>query len=197
MTKLPSNSAGFVRRMGVDLCLLAPDCTVVVCRRDPAATALSLSKRYGWDPARARADAAMQRRVLDGWRAIARRHRGPVHFVSLEDFSQRPEPFLRRILPVGDAPLPVPVESVDANGEKPPGKTIEEVLPDPLDHRARRRVQINQPIYPVERDAWMETESGEVLAVLQEIRARYGTSPSAFAAGARPGAGEERARAAS
>ena len=53
MTKLPSNSAGFVRRMGVDLRLLAPDCTVVVCRRDPTATALSLSKRYGWDPARA------------------------------------------------------------------------------------------------------------------------------------------------
>ena len=53
MTKLPSNSAGFVRRMGVDLRLLAPDCTVVVCRRDPAATALSLSKRYGWNPARA------------------------------------------------------------------------------------------------------------------------------------------------
>ena len=86
MTKLPSNSAGFVRRMGVDLRLLAPDCTVVVCRRDPAATALSLSKRYGWDPARARADAATQQRVLDGWRAIARRHRGPVHFVSLRGF---------------------------------------------------------------------------------------------------------------
>ena len=193
MTKRPSGTAHFVRRMGVDLRLLAPDCTVVVCRRDPAATALSFCKRHGWNAARARTYAANLEGVLDGWRAIARRHRGPVHFVSLEDFSRRPEPFLRRILRLGDAPLPVPVESSGADGER----LAEKVLPDPLDHRARRYVQINRPIYPVERDAWMETETGEVLAVLQEIRERYGTSPSAFATDARPGESEARAHDAS
>ena len=193
MTKRPSGTANVVRRMGVDLRLLAPDCTVVVCRRDPAATALSFCKRHGWDPARARAYAAKLERVLNGWHVIARRHRGQVHFVSLEDFSQRPEPFLRRILQFGDAPLPVPVETAGADDEK----GIQEVLPDPMDHRARRQAQIHLPIYPVDRDAWMETESGEVLAVLQEIREHYGTSPSEFAAGARPGGNEERARAAS
>ena len=188
MTKRPSGTAHFVRRMGVDLRLLAPDCTVVVCRRDPAATALSFCKRHGWDPARARVYAANLERVLNGWRVIARRHRGPVHFVSLEDFSQRPEPFLRRILQLGDAPLPVPVETAGADDEDRPWKAIEEALPDPLEHRARRRVQIHLPVYPVDRDAWMETESGEVLDVLQEIRDRYGTSPSEFAAGGHCGA---------
>ena len=194
MTKLPSNSAGFVRRMGVDLRLLAPDCTVVVCRRDPAATALSLSKRYGWNPARARADAATQQRVLDGWRAIARRHRGPVHFVSLEDFSQSPTLYLRRILRVGDEPLPVPVETAVADHEEPPLRAIEEALPDTLEHRARRLVQSHLPVYPVDRDGWIETESAEVLAVLQEIRERCGTSPSEFAAGGHSGRTEGRER---
>ena len=191
MTKLCTNSAGAVRQMGVELRLLARDCTVVVCQRDPAALVPSLSRRYGWDPVQALADAAMQQRVLDGWRAFARRYRGPIHFVPLEAFSRGPEHYLRRILQVGDEPLPVPVETVAADGGALARKVVEDALPDPREHWARRRAQAHLPVYPVDPDAWMETENGEVLAVLEAIRRRFGASPAEFeAAGRPPGRGD-------
>ena len=108
--------------------------------------------------------------------------------------SQNPSQVQRWILRVGDEPLPVLVETAVADHEEPPLRAIEEALPDTLEHRARRLVQSHLPVYPVDRDGWMETESAEVLAVLQEICERYGTSPSEFAAGGRPGRTEGRER---
>lgn len=178
MTKQTTNTLDTVRRLGIELRLLAPNCTVVLCERDPAATALSLSKRHGWDPARARADAAAQQHVMAAWREYAPRHRGPCVRFSLEDFTRQPEHYLRRILQLADGPLPVPVETATDVGRDDPGNAPDDALPDPSRHRTRRHVQSHRPVYPVERDAWMGTEDGEVLAVLQDIRARFGTSPS-------------------
>lgn len=177
MTKQTTNTVDTVRRLGIELPLLAPDCTLVLCERDPAATALSLSRRHGWAPARARADAAMQQRVTAAWRDYAPRHRGAVHFVSLEDFTREPAPYLRRILrTAADLPLPVPMETAAA-GSGDPGEAADAPLPDPRQHEARRHVQSHRPVHPVDRDAWMATEAGEVLAVLRDIRDRFGTSP--------------------
>ena len=179
MTKQTTNTVDTVRRLALELRLIAPACRIVVCQRDPAATALSLSKRHGWDPARALADAAMQRHVMEAWRQYARRHRGPVHFVSLEDFTGRPEHYLRRILQTAvDEPLPVPIETTGSGpGERDPW-VGDDSLPDPRQHEARRHIQSHRPVYPVDRDAWMTTEEGEILAVLHDIRERFGTSGS-------------------
>ena len=172
MTKQTTNAVDTVVRLGIELRLIAPDCTLVLCERDPAATALSLSRRHGWDPARALADAAMQQRVMEAWRSYAPRHRGPVRFVSLEDFTRQPERHLRRILRTGpDEALPVPIETAAARNERGG-----DPLPDPRRHEARRHVQSHRPVHPVDRDAWMTSEEGEVLAVLREIRERFGTS---------------------
>ena len=174
MTKQTTNSVDTVRRLALELRLLAPDCTLVVCRRDPAATALSLARRHGWDARRALADAETHQRVLQAWRRHAARHRGPVHFLALEDFSQQPERYLRRILRVAPgAPLPAPVETATGSGtgDRSAGAAA---LPDPREHEARRHVQSHRPVYPVDPDAWMATEEGEVLTVLRGIRERFG-----------------------
>ena len=176
MTKWPSNSAGAARRLGLELRLLAPACTVVVCHRDPAATALSLSRRHGWDAAQARADAAMQECVLDAWRTFARRHRGPVHFVPLEAFSLRPESYVRRIVELAETPLPPAADEVPAGGRGSADPASEAGLPDPREHIARRRAQAALPVYPVDPDDWLTTQGGDVLAVLCEIRERHGAS---------------------
>ena len=177
MTKRTTNRPRAVRRLANELRLLAPECTVVICQRDPAATALSVSGRLGWDPERALADADAQRSVADAWRDYAGRHRGPVHFLSLEDFTREPERHLRSILQLDSRrPLPAPLETA-ANAEATPG-SLEDTLPNPLRNSARRRVQSQLPIYPVDRDAWMATEDPGVLAVLREIREHFGTSPS-------------------
>ena len=178
MTKQTTNTVDTVRRLRLELGLIAPRCTLVLCDRDPAATALSLSRRHGWDPARALADAATQQRVMEAWRDYAPHHRGAVHFLSLEDFTRQPDRHLRRILrTTEEEPLPVPVETapaerVDRDTSLPDG------LPDPRQHQARRHVQSHRPVHPVDRDAWMRSEEGEVLAVLRGIRKRFGTSPS-------------------
>ena len=176
MTKQTTNTVDTVRRLGLELRLIAPDCTLVLCERDPAATALSLSRRHGWDPARALADAAMQQQVLAAWRQYVPRHRGPVHALSLESFSRQPEHFLRRILRIENEPLPVPVEMAAAADTSRGPDTPEDELPDPRQHQARRHVQSHQPVHPVDGDAWMTSEQGEVLAVLRDIRERFGTS---------------------
>ncbi len=177
MTKQTTNTVDTVWRLGIELRLIAPDCTLVLCRRDPAATVLSLSKRHGWNPARALRDAAAQQAVTETWRRRARRHRGPVHHLSLEDFTRQPRHYLRQILGVAaGAPLPVPLETAAGDGAHVP-RDGNDSLPDPRRHEARRHVQSHRPVYPVERDAWMTTEEGEVLAVLRDIRARFGTSP--------------------
>ena len=179
MTKQTTNTVDTVRRLGLELRLFAPDCTLVLCERDPAATALSLSKRHGWDPARALADAAMQQRVMAAWRGYTPRHRGPVHFLSLEDFTREPEHYLRRILRTGaEERLPVSMETAPAEDMDRGTRNLQGGLPDQRQHEARRHVQSHRPVYPVERDAWMGTEEGEVLAVLRDIRERFGTSPS-------------------
>ncbi len=176
MTKQTTNTVDTVRRLGIELRLIAPDCTLVLCERDPAATALSLSKRHGWNPARAVADAALQRQVLEAWRLYIQRHRGPVHSLSLESFSRRPEHYLRRILRLGNQPLPVPVETTTTQDAARGPDAPEDRLPDPLQHQARRHVQSHRPVHPVDRDAWMTNQEGEVLAVLRDIRERFGTS---------------------
>ena len=178
MTKQTTNTVDTVRRLGLELRLLAPDCTLVLCQRDPAATALSLSKRHGWDPARALADAMTQQRVLEAWREYSPRHRGPVHCLSLEDFTRQPERCLRCILQLANEPLAVPMETAATADDQRAAQTVDGTLPDPRRHQARRHVQSHRPVYPVERDAWMATEDAEVLAVLRDIRARFGTSPS-------------------
>ena len=178
MTKQTTNTVDTVRRLGFELRLIAPDCTLVLCERDPAATALSLSRRHGWDPARALADAAMQQRVMAVWRGYTPCHRGPVHFLSLEDFTQQPEHYLQRILQAtADEPLPASIETASAEHTDPGATDPEEGLPNPQRHEARRHVQSHRPVYPAKRDAWMATEEGEVLAVLRDIRERFGTSP--------------------
>ncbi len=171
MIKLPSNGPDEVRALARELRLLAPACTVAVCLRDPAATALSLAARHGWDAARARADAAAQQQVLAAWRAAARRHAGPVHFVALEAFSRDPAGGLRRILALADAHLPAPVRTAGGGMD---AAALVDALPDPREHVARRRVQAGLPVYTVEADAWRRTERGEVRAVLEEIRERHG-----------------------
>ena len=179
MTKQTTNTVDAVRRVGIELRLIAPDCTLVLCNRDPAATALSLSRRHGWDPARALADAAMQQRVMEAWRDIAPRHHGPVHFLALEDFTRQPEHYLRVILRLAAGePLPVPLETPPAEAMHRGTSVLPDGLPDPRQHEARRHVQSHRPVYPVDRDAWMTSEEGEVLAVLRDIRERFGTSPS-------------------
>ena len=179
MTKQTTNTVATVRRLALELRLIAPGCTLVLCERDPAATALSLAKRHGWDSRRALADAAAQRQVMEAWRRYAPRHRGPVHFLSLEDFTRRPEHYLRGILrTAAGEPLPVSIEtSAGRGGERDP-RDGDEPLPDPRRHRARRHVQSHRPVYPVGRDTWMATAEGEILAVLRDIRERFGTSPS-------------------
>ena len=176
MTKQTTNTVDTVRRLGIELRLIAPNCTLVLCERDPAATALSLSRRHGWDPARALADAAMQQRVMAAWQDYAPRHRGPVHSFSLESFSCQPEHCLRRILRLENESLPVPVGTVAAPDTGDGPDTPEDGLPDPRQHQARRHVQSHRPVHPVDRDAWMTSEEGEVLAVLRDIRERFGTS---------------------
>ena len=178
MTKQTTNTVDTVRRLGLELRLLAPDCTLVLCERDPAATALSLSKRHGWDRARALADAAMQQQVVTAWRRYLPRHRGPVQSLSLESFSRQPEHYLRRILRLENERLPIPVETTAAPDTKGGPCTPEDRLPDPRQHQARRHVQSHRPVRPVDRDSWMTSEEGEVLAVLRDIRERFGTSPS-------------------
>lgn len=179
MTKQTTNAVDTVRRLGIELRLIAPECTLVLCQRDPAATALSLSRRHGWDPARALADAAMQQRVMAAWRSYTPRHRGPVHFLSLEDFTRQPEHYLRRILQTAqEEGLPVPIDTAAARDGHGARRDGNEFLPDPRRHQARRHVQSHRPVYPVDRDAWMTSEEGEVLAVLRNIRDRFGTSPS-------------------
>ena len=177
MTKRTTNRPRAVRRLANELRLLAPYCTIVICQRDPAVTALSISRRLGWDPERALADAAAQRSVVEAWRYYAARHRGPVHFLSLEDFTREPERHLRRILQLNDRqPLSAPLKT--AVSHEATAEPLEDTLPDPRQNSARRRVQSNLPIYPVERDAWMGTEDPDVLSVLHDIRNRIGTSPS-------------------
>lgn len=179
MTKQTTNTVDTVRRLGLELRLIAPDCTLVLCERDPAATALSLSRRHGWDPARALVDAATQKHVMTAWRSYARRHRGPVHFLSLEDFTRQPEHYLRRILQTStEEALPVPIQAAANEETEGRGQNGGAALPDPRRHEARRHVQSHRPVYPVERDDWMTIQDGKILAVLRDIRERFGTSPS-------------------
>ena len=177
MTKQTTNTVDTVRRLGIELRLLAPDCTLVLCERDPAATALSLSKRHGWDPARARADAAAQQHVTAAWRKYAPRHRGPafplaggLHAAAGALSAAHPAARGRTIAGPGrDGGRREPGRSHERAGRRAAGS----VTPP-----GARHFQSHRPVYPVERDAWMATEDGEVLALLQDIRARFGTSPS-------------------
>ncbi|MCY4121103.1 MAG: hypothetical protein OXG72_09310, partial [Acidobacteria bacterium] len=69
-------------------------------------------------------------------------------------------------------------ETATAPGAERETAKADDGLPEPRHHQARRHVQSHRPVYPVERDAWAATEEGEVLAVLRDIRDRFGTSPS-------------------
>ena len=110
--KLPSNTAEGVGGLARELPRLAPRCTLVLCYRDPAGAVLSLANRYGWDPDRARRDAAAQQAVADAWQDYADRHRGRVVRLALEDFTVDPECYVRAILglPI-DQPLPVTIRT--------------------------------------------------------------------------------------
>ncbi len=173
--KFPSNTAEGVRRLARELPLLAPRCTLVLCYRDPAATVLSLANRNGWDPDRARRDAAAQQAVADAWQDYTDRHRGRVVRLALEDFTADPESYVRAILglPI-DRPLPVAIMA----GGWQEGDDLP-ILPDSGSHNERRRLQTRLPIYPVGRDDWQETATDAAVAsVLRAIREQYGTSPT-------------------
>ena len=174
--KFPSNTAEGVGRLARELPLLAPRCTLVLCYRDPAATVLSLAGRHGWDPDRARRDAAAQQAVADAWQDYTDRHRGRVVRLALEDFTADPEAYVRAILglPI-DQPLPVAIKTSE-HGRI--GDNLPE-LPDSGSHDERRRIQTRLPIYPVGRDDWQETATdAAVTSVLRAIREHYGTSPT-------------------
>ena len=173
--KFPSNTAEGVGRLTRELPLLAPRCTLALCYRDPATTALSLAGRHGWDPDRAWRDAAAQQAVSDAWQDYADRHRGRVVRLALEDFTADPEAFARAILGLPmDQPLPVAIRTSDWKiGDETPE------LPDSGSHGDRRRIQTRLPIYPVGRDDWQETATDAAVAgVLRAIREHYGTSPT-------------------
>lgn len=174
MTKKPTHTERAQEDATFDLWLFAPACTLIICYRDPAAVALSLARSYGrWDARRALAEAETQRRVMDGWLAYGRRHRGRVVPVPLEDFTADPERFVRQILKIRPTyPLAAPV--LRSRPTADPRKT----LPDPTLHVERRHQQAHTPVYPVGRDDWMEEADPNMLPTLHEIRARYGTSPS-------------------
>ena len=172
--KFPSNTAEGVRRLARELPLLAPSCTLVLCYRDPAATVLSLAGRHGWDPDRARRDAAAQQAVADAWQDYVARHRGRVVRLALEDFTADPEPYVQAILgsPM-DQLLPVAISLRKWHK----GRVIPEI-PDSDSHEDRRRIQVQLPIYSVGRDDWQQTVTDSVVAeVLRDIREQYGTSP--------------------
>ena len=118
MTKFPTTSEQDLEDTIFDLRVFAPSCTLVICYRDPAAVALSLAGRYGaWNAQRALSEAETQRRVVDGWLAYCRKHRGRVIQVPMEDFTTDPERFVRRILgirPTG--PLRAPRDTRAATG---------------------------------------------------------------------------------
>ena len=173
--KFPSNTTEGVGRLARELPLLAPRCTLVLCYRDPAATVLSLANRHGWDPHRARRDAAAQQAVANVWQDYADRHRGSVVRLALEDFTADPEPYVRAILGLPmDEPLPI---SIRTQGWPEGDKVLE--IPESGDHDERRRIQSRLPIYPVGRDDWQRSVTeGAVADVLHAIREQYGSSPT-------------------
>ena len=173
--KFPSNTAEGVRRLARELPLLAPRCTLVLCYRDPAATVLSLANRNGWDPDRARRDAAAQQAVADAWQDYTDRHRGRVVRLALEDFTADPESYVRAILGLRmDQSLPVTIKTEEWHKI--------EYVPDITDygsHDERRRIQTRLPIYSVGRDDWQNAVTDAAVAdVLYSIREQYGTSPT-------------------
>ena len=172
--KFPSNTPEGVGRLARELPLLAPRCTLVLCYRDPAATVLSLAGRHGWDPDRARHDAAAQQAVADAWQDYAERHRGRVVRLALEDFTADPELYVRAILGLQmDQPLPLSIRTQTWHD----GDDLPEI-PDSGNHYERRRIQTRLPIYPVGRNDWEETVTDAAVAsVLRAIREHYGTSP--------------------
>ena len=171
--KFPSNTAEGVGRLARELPLLAPRCTLVLCYRDPAATVLSLAGRHGWDPDRARRDAAAQQAVADAWQDYTDRHRGRVVRLALEDFTADPEPYVRAILGL---PMNRPLSTTIRTGECQAGDELLNI-PDSGNHDERRRIQTRLPIYPVGRDDWQETATDAAVAgVLRAIREHYGTS---------------------
>lgn len=175
MTKFPTTSEQDLEDTIFDLRLFAPSCTLVICYRDPAAVALSLAGRYGaWNAQRALSEAQTQRRVVDGWLAYSRKHRGRVIQVPMEDFTTDPQRFVRRILGIRPTdPVRAPVIRAPQTGDSRKGS-----LPNPVLHDERRHQQAHTPVYPVGRDDWMEEADPRMLPTLHEIRERFGTSPS-------------------
>ena len=175
MTKWPTSTMRRLEDAIFELRLYAPACTLVICLRDPAAVAHSLAGRYGaWNAERALAEAATQRRVMDGWLAYRHKHRGLVVPIALEDFTKDPESFVRRILRIRSTdPLRTPIKRSWHEKHVHTGS-----LPDPALHLERRHQQAHTPVYAVGRDDWMEEADPHMLPTLHEIRARFGTSPS-------------------
>ena len=174
MTKIPTVDMGHLPAHGIRHSLARARLPSRGLCQDPAAVALSLERRLGgFQPRRARANAALSHRVATAWLDYAAKRTSSCIPISIEDFTTDPEWHVRQILGLSpDEVMPQPIPR-SGNAEQ-----VEDAwLPDRRMHLERRHIQSNSPVYQVTRDNWMQGIDSDVLSVLRDIRRAYGTSP--------------------